>query len=256
MARQVDADDRAMLQMRLKRRPGGGIAGEAVDHHDGRSGAALAAGDGKRPGFGAEGGGAKLGRTAVEKGRDIPGLNPATGAGACDGVDVDPAVAGQRAGAGRRALLFARVRFGARGTGAGGIRPWGRIVLHCGRIRFRRGKACGRVAHLFALGIEPGDGFADWHVCAFGDGVMQDAAVGGLDLHRGLVGLDVEQRFALGDGIALGDMPGDDLALGHVHVDLGHDDFDGHQMRPLARLRAASRMSGTCGTTAFSSSGL
>ena len=57
--------------------------------------------------------------------------------------------------------------------------------------------------------------------------MMQMARRGRFDLHRGLVGLDVEQWCALFDHLAHSHMPGGKGAVGHVHVDLGQDHFDG-----------------------------
>ena len=64
------------------------------------------------------------------------------------------------------------------------------------------------------------------------------------DFHRRLVGLDLEDRRALGDGVAVLDIPLADLARGHVHVDTRQDHLDGHgrQVRPVTRLRTAATM--------------
>ena len=53
------------------------------------------------------------------------------------------------------------------------------------------------------------------------------------------------------------DLPFGDDPVVHVHVDLGQDDLDRHQARPSrTRRRAAATMSSSCGTAAFSSTGL
>jgi hypothetical protein len=60
-----------------------------------------------------------------------------------------------------------------------------------------------------------------------GVGGIQDAAEGpggrGLDLHGCLVGLDLEEDFARGNGVAYALVPGDDATLIHREPKLGKD---------------------------------
>src|SRR5690606_8380244 len=107
------------------------------------------------------------------------------------------------------------------------------------------------------LGIDPGNGRAYRNIDTFLAGDVADHAAGRrVDFHRGLVGLYLEKHIALPDRCALLDEPAGDLAGRHVHVDLGQYHLDRHQRRPLTRSRAAATISGTCGTEAFSNSGL
>ena len=78
---------------------------------------------------------------------------------------------------------------------------------------------------------------------------QQHALVEGLDLHVGLVGLDLEERVAPDDLVALLLEPLQDGALlGHL-AGHGHADRDGHQMSP----RTAAAMSAALGRKASSS---
>src|SRR5204862_6988657 len=80
-----------------------------------------------------------------------------------------------------------------------------------------------------------------------------DAAEGpgarGLDLHGGLVGLDLEEDVAGGDRVALALVPRDDATLVHREPELGED----HARDAQATSSFAARtMSSTCGTTDLS----
>ena len=53
----------------------------------------------------------------------------------------------------------------------------------------------------------------------------EEAVVEGLDVHVSLVGLDDDDGVALGEAVALGGGPGDDLALGHGGAERRHEDL-------------------------------
>ena len=64
---------------------------------------------------------------------------------------------------------------------------------------------------------------------AFGDQNLADGAfVNGLELHRGLVGFDLGQQVAGGDGVALFDQPFGKRAFLHGGRKGGHQNFGGH----------------------------
>ena len=80
-----------------------------------------------------------------------------------------------------------------------------------------------------ALGDDPADAGADrQHVALGGGDEFEHARSRRVDLHRRLVGLDLEQRLPFIDMRAFGRMPAAHPAARHVHVDARHDDLDRH----------------------------
>ncbi len=213
------------------------------------------------------------------------GLRSSLRAASNSGIDIRPHNAAMRAGAGNRrqgnvvlARQPARERCGADRTclacgvqngrrgrcdcvlgGRGGncerLLSLSATFIRCCRCRHRRVAFTALI--LLTRRINPSDRRTDCDIHAFlADDVADRAGGRRVYLHRGLVGFDLEQQVALLDGGTLGDEPARYLAGRHVHVDLGQDDFDRHQRFPRTRSRATATIPGTCGTVAFSSSGL
>ena len=74
-----------------------------------------------------------------------------------------------------------------------------------------------------------GDDLADFDLGAFGDEDFQGAGGFGEDLGGDLVGLDLEERIAGGDGVTVFLLPAADHAGGDGFADGG--DFDGDEVR-------------------------
>ena len=75
----------------------------------------------------------------------------------------------------------------------------------------------------------PRDHMAHGHIGAFAGGdIRQKAVAMRLDFHRGLVGFDLEQHFALGDGIARLLVPRDDQPGFLRHAKRRHDHVKRH----------------------------
>ena len=139
-----------------------------------------------------------------------------------------------------RARADRRRRRGRRSARAlvGLIRPGRRIVgrLWLRRRRRRRQQRAQLAGERLQVGIEglvladdPGDDCADRQpVASLGAQAAQHAARRRLDLSRGLVGLDLEQRLAFAHALAFGGEPAVELAHRHVQRDARQDDFDGH----------------------------
>ena len=76
---------------------------------------------------------------------------------------------------------------------------------------------------------EHGDQPADRHARAFGDDPLQEhAVVVDLQVHRRLVGLDLGDHVAGGDGVAFFSEPRDEDAFLHRVAHFGHFDGDSH----------------------------
>ena len=108
------------------------------------------------------------------------------------------------------------------------------------RLRFQGAGWCGLGCTIgLACGIKPGNrGAHSYLVAGLRCDPAQITGFGCLDLHRRLIRFDVKQRSALLHHLPLGHMPGGKGAMGHVHIDLGQDHFDGHALN-LAPDKAA-----------------
>jgi hypothetical protein len=182
----------------------------------------------------------------------VGGQHAAVGARAADLVQINAALAREAAGQRRGAqqCCFAGGAHFRRGGSGDGRGDFGHGLR---RIR-RRTRSGNRLTRL----QNPANNLADRHGHADHTVYALDNPVGGrVDLHRRLVGLDLEHDLALGDGVAVLDIPVRDLAFAHVHVDARQYQFHRHaQALTSSERRAAATMSGTWGTAAFSSSGL
>ena len=98
--------------------------------------------------------------------------------------------------------------------------------------RLGRRRRCGSRRSVAALALlqDHRDHRVDLHVLgALGDDDLADLAlVDRLDFHRRLVGLDLGDHVAGGDGVALLDVPLGELALLHRGRERGHGDVDAH----------------------------
>src|SRR6202158_1542142 len=111
----------------------------------------------------------------------------------------------------------------------------------------------------FAVRVDPGDRGSDRDRLACDvRQVADNAGARRLDFHHRLARFHVEQDIAVLHAVALGNFPGDDDAGFHVHVDLRQDHFDRrhHAFPSRTRRRVARTMSSSCGTEAFSRTGL
>src|SRR5690349_20059893 len=108
------------------------------------------------------------------------------------------------------------------------------------------------------LGVDPGHHGADRELRAVDRReIANGARCRRFHFHHRLSGLHVEQDVALTHAIAGSHVPLGDHAGFHVHVHLRQDHFDRtHQRPPRATRRAAATMTASCGTAAFSSTGL
>ena len=211
--------------------------------------------------------------------RDDPALGPRAG----DLRDVDPLLAREPPCERRRldAAVGPRRRGGSlrrRGRGGGLLAALAlgvhrrrrrtlllRIVGRLGRVV---GLGCGRAArrravpgrHVLALAADEGDRAADLDLARVDDDLEQHAVGLGLDLLCHLVGVELVQRLALLDRVALVLQPLDDRAGLHPlaqpwQLDLGRH---GKTLRPYAlaivRLTASST-SAACGTAHCSIAG-
>jgi hypothetical protein len=80
--------------------------------------------------------------------------------------------------------------------------------------------------HLLALTLNKGYRLADGHVLAlFGDQLGEGARVLGLELHADFIRLDLGDRVALFDLLALALEPFEEGALLHRIAHLGHNHF-------------------------------
>src|SRR5450755_2396417 len=116
-----------------------------------------------------------------------------------------------------------------------------------------------RGALRFAVRMNPGNGGTNR--CRLAGDLRQaadDAGARRLDFHHRLARFHLEQDVALLHAFTLGNLPGNDNAGVHVHVDFRQDYFD--RAHCVLRWRsspwAARTMSSSCGTDAFSRMGL
>ena len=252
MPRKVDPDQRMVPEMVLHRRPGLRVSGKSMDQHHRCPGSARRPRQRDPVRFRVDPGpgGGVFGFQCQPY---VGGLNAPAMPGARHAADVQPGISRERSCKRRGPdSMFPAVGSGIRphGFGLRGFLP--RNMPADGGRRV----TAGWIPDRLPLGKKPSHGLTDGNAGAFIGRMPKDAVARRLNLHCRLVRLNVEQGLAGSDPLSLGDMPSNDPAAGHVHIDLRHDDLDWHQSRPSDRRRAASRMSGTCGTTALSSSGL
>ena len=111
-----------------------------------------------------------------------------------------------------------------------------------GRCRCR-GDRLGHIGHLPAAVADHRDRFPDRHRRAgLDEDLREDSAVVGLQLHRGLVGLDLGEHVTCQHGVTFVLEPLSDDTFGHGVGQAGHEDV-GHGAPPTARtgLRRAPR---------------
>ena len=200
------------------------------------------------------------GLLAAHRRLDVLLHHAAVGAGSRDAREVQPGLLrhapGQRAGLDAPARgRWRRGRFGGRGGAVAargdlyGLGRWRRgfgvpassaaAGSGCGSLWRGRLGAGGAVAaavlredvvRALALTPEHGDEAADGHGLAFADDTLQEhAVVVDLQIHRGLVGLDLRDHVAGGDGGALFGEPRDEDTFLHGVAHFGHFDGDSHR---------------------------
>ena len=199
VAGQVDRQRRPRLgQQAMHRPPAIEIGAEAVQEHDRRALASLEplaidehrACAQRRP------------RPQRRRGLDVALLNASIGARAFHAAEPNASVARDPPRGGRRAQA-------ERPFGVSGVIGFG-VGARSGARRGgdRRRRMARRRNKILPLGDDPADAGADRQHVAFGRrDELQDARGRRIDLHRRLVGFDLEQRRALDDMRAFGRMP-------------------------------------------------
>ncbi len=173
---------------------------------------------------------------AAERRLDVGLHHLAARAGAGERGEVEPRL-GRHAPRQRRrgvavALRCRRLGGGRRGFGLGsGRRPGGRRLGRAGDRRAVLGQVgSGQRGLVLAFAQQQPDHRVDLH--PFGalgnDDLAERSLVGGLDLHRRLVGLDLGDHVARADFVALLLVPLGEVALGHGGRKGGHQDLDRH----------------------------
>lgn len=208
------------LHSRIERSPAVEVAAESVKEHDRRAGASRQPFPVKHS-------------SKTWRSLDVAPLQTTKRAGACEAFQRQSPFARKPSRQRRRACLPAlggndragRCRFG-----------WGKIQR---RERLAQDRGGPRLVHnrrqRLVHPVNPTNHGADWQGLAeclrkpAGDPISRR-----FDVHRRLIGLDLEQRLALLYRRAFLDEPLRDLARRHVHVDAGHDDFMRHFRRALS----------------------
>src|SRR6185503_19808680 len=108
--------------------------------------------------------------------------------------------------------------------------------------------------HVLALLADPRDRLADRRLTLGLRDLQQHAGEVRLDLLRDIVRIELVERLALLDALALGLQPLDDRAGLHALPEARELDLGGHRYFPTIRLIAASTSSG-CGMTYCSMTG-
>ena len=218
VAGQVDRERRISLgQQAMHRPPAVEIGAEPVQEHDRRALARLQ----PQP---------VNVRRRRRRGRrrprlDVAPLDAPQGAGPVHARKPQPALPRDPPGGRRRARALVEGRLGESGNPR---------LADSDRRRFSRRRLANVTLHLgrrkvLALGDDPADAGADrQHVALGRRDKLEDARGRRVDLHRRLVGLDLEQRRALDDMLAFGRMPAAHPAGRHIHVDARHDDLNRH----------------------------
>jgi hypothetical protein len=169
---------------------------------------------------------------------DIGLDDPAMRAGACDLCQIQPLFRrdAPRQRRGEDPVPGCRYRCCGGGSSRSRCRGWSSGLV--GR-RGRRGRGrrwCGADGRgVLALLEQHCDHFVDLYdaLGAVGDHDLAERAfIDRLDLHGRLVGLDLGDDVAGGDGIALGLQPFGQFALFHGRGKRGHQDVDGHVFPP------------------------